>query len=63
MPLFFIWSTVYDRSLGREDRKEDKVAAPEVHQRGGDVNPFPTSKQQKETVWVNEGPMRLFLGP
>jgi hypothetical protein len=30
------------RSLGGEDGKEDNVATPEVHQRGGDVNPFTT---------------------
>jgi hypothetical protein len=33
---------------------------PEVHQRGGEVNPFPTSKQRNETVWVKERPVRLF---
>ncbi len=28
------------RSRGGEDRKEDNVETPEVHQRGGDVNLF-----------------------
>jgi hypothetical protein len=50
-----------DRSLEGDDGKEDNVVAPEVHQHGGDVNPFPTSKQRNEKVCVKEGPVMLFL--
>jgi hypothetical protein len=31
---------LYGKSPGGEDGKEDNMATPEVHQRGGDVNPF-----------------------
>jgi hypothetical protein len=33
-------SYIAGRSRGGEDRKEDNVASPEVHRRGGDVNLF-----------------------
>ncbi len=37
---------LYDKSRGGE-MVEDNMAAPEVHQHGGDVNPFPTKQQQQ----------------
>ncbi len=33
---------LYGKSRGGDDDQEDNVATPEVHQRGGDVNPFLT---------------------
>jgi hypothetical protein len=52
---------LYDSSLG-EDGKEDKVEALDVHQHGRDFNPFPTSKQRNETLWVKGGPVSSFKG-
>jgi hypothetical protein len=40
---------LYDRSLGGKDGKEENVMAPEVHQGGGDVNPFqPQSRGMRQ---------------
>ncbi len=35
---------LHEKSLWEEDGNEDNMAALEVHQRGGDVNPYPTNQ-------------------
>jgi hypothetical protein len=43
-----------DRSLGGEDGNEDNMVAPEVHQRGVDVNPFSTSSSSRNETSKSE---------